>query len=41
MQLAAKEVSIITQDMSEIADATDAALQSARKVKQASLALVA
>jgi methyl-accepting chemotaxis protein len=40
MQVAAKEVSTVSRNMSEIAQATKAAAQSARKVKEASLALV-
>jgi methyl-accepting chemotaxis protein len=40
MQVAAREVSTISQNMSEIAEATKAATQSARKVKEASIALV-
>ena len=41
MQVAAKEVSTVSRNMNEIALATKAATQSARKVKEASLALVA
>jgi len=41
MQVAAKEVSTISQNMSDISQATKAAMQSARKVKEASVALVA
>jgi methyl-accepting chemotaxis protein len=41
MQVAAKEVSTVSRNMSEIAQATKVAAQSARKVKEASLALVA
>jgi methyl-accepting chemotaxis protein len=41
MQVASREVSTISQNMSEIAEATRAATTSARKVKEASLALVA
>ena len=41
MQVAAGEVATISQNMNEIAQATKAATQSARKVKEASLALVA
>jgi methyl-accepting chemotaxis protein len=41
MQVAAREVSTISANMNEIAEATKAAAQSARQVKEASLALVA
>ncbi len=41
MQLAAKEVSAITKNMSEIAEATRVATASVSKVKEASVALVA
>jgi methyl-accepting chemotaxis protein len=41
MQTAAREVSTISQNMSQIAQATKGATESARKVKEASLALVA
>jgi methyl-accepting chemotaxis protein len=41
MHVAAKEVSTITKNMNEIAEATKAAALSSRKVKQASLDLVA